>query len=132
MVFLKLQPYSQNSLVAREVPKLAAKYFGPYKVLDKIGNCAYKLELPTTTTIHPIFHVSQLKAAVFDQLDASTLLPSALPTSWLRPLAILDRRTVKRGNRAVTQWLIHWNNSALEDATWEFTEELQLRFPNFP
>ena len=33
------------------------------------------------------------------------------------PMAILDRRIVKRGNKAVTQWLIQWTNSFPEDAT---------------
>ena len=45
-VYLRLQPYAQSSKVNRPCPKLALQYFGPFKILEKIGNAAYRLELP--------------------------------------------------------------------------------------
>jgi hypothetical protein len=58
MVYLKLQPYVQSSVLPRANLKLSFKYFGPFKVLEKIRKVAYRLELPDHSAIHPMIHVS--------------------------------------------------------------------------
>ena len=61
-VFLWLQPYKQMSLKKdKKDNKLSPKYYHPYKVLQNIGTMAYKLKLPTSLRVHPVFHVSCLK-----------------------------------------------------------------------
>lgn len=57
-VFLKLQPSVQTSLAPCANQKLVFKYFGPLKIVTKIGTMAYKLQLPSSSSIHPLFHVS--------------------------------------------------------------------------
>jgi hypothetical protein len=44
MVYLKLQPHIQSSVAPRSNHKLSFKFFGPFKVLQKVGSVAYKLD----------------------------------------------------------------------------------------
>ena len=74
-VFLRLQPYKQMSLKnTKKDNKLSPKYYGPYKVLQNIGSMAYKLELPSSSQVHPVFHVSSLKKVIGDKLLVQTML----------------------------------------------------------
>ncbi|XP_026459891.1 uncharacterized protein LOC113360615 [Papaver somniferum] len=59
-VYLKLHPYRQVSVSLKKNFKLSAKYYGPFTVIDKVGNLAYKLQPPPEARVHPVFHVSQL------------------------------------------------------------------------
>lgn len=113
--------------------KLAAKYFGPYKVIRKIGEVAYEVELPEGTRVHPVFHVSLLKKYV----GSSSMVSSTLPPTdnagqfMLEPEEILGRKMVKRHNVPVTQILVRWKFAQPEDATWEDLEIIQQQFPEF-
>lgn len=76
-VFLKLQPYQQHSMHSQVIPKLSARYFGPFLILEKVGNLAYQLQLPKNTKIHDVFHISLLKKAYGPPTQAA-ILPLAL------------------------------------------------------
>ncbi|KAL8138462.1 hypothetical protein V2J09_004463 [Rumex salicifolius] len=58
LVFLKLRPHGQSSLLTKINQKLVAKYFGPIQVLMRIGVVAYEFKLPGESKIRPVFHVS--------------------------------------------------------------------------
>jgi hypothetical protein len=77
---------------------------------------AYKLDLPPSTHIHPVFHVSQLKKHKGNHTVQRT--PPMLPqTAALQPRNVLDRRMVQCQNQAKTQVLILWEGLALADVT---------------
>ena len=93
---MKLQPYRQQSVVMRSNQNLSPKYFGPYKIIDRCGEVAYKLAIPSSSQIHPVFHVSQLKILV-GNVSTTVHLPPVLPDVFEKlPEKILERKMVNR------------------------------------
>ncbi|GJT12725.1 hypothetical protein Tco_0859767 [Tanacetum coccineum] len=57
--------------------QVGIKYIGPFKVLEKVGEVAYKLELPKELSrVHNTFYVSNLKKCHADE-------PLAVPLDGL-------------------------------------------------
>jgi hypothetical protein len=133
MVYLKIQPYRQNAFGIRGSLKLCSKYYGPFKILERIGEVAYRLQLPDTTTIHPVFHISQLKEHVGRYAIPLPHVPLVTPDGKIKtaPLALLDERLIQHNKTPVKQWLIHWESLGPEDATWEDMRYIQTTFPDF-
>jgi hypothetical protein len=71
-VFMRLKPHNHISLKKQNKEnKLEPKYYGPYKVLQRIGSMTYKLELYPYSHVHPIFHDSCLKKVNHDKTHHS-------------------------------------------------------------
>jgi hypothetical protein len=113
-MYLKLQPHIQSSVAFRSNHKLSFRFFGPFKVLARIGAVAYKMELPTSAQIHPMVHVFQLKqhvppnTEVFDSLDAVATNhdDSMLLVQVLAVRDILVGSKMKQGSMARTTNLV--------------------------
>lgn len=118
-------------MVNRPYPKLSYKYFGPYTVLERIGAVAYRLQLPVSAQVHPVFHVSQLKPFTPNYTPVYTDIPAVPDFTTVAPVpvAILDRRMVRKGNAAAPQVLIQWAHVPPECATWEDYYVIKSRFP---
>ena len=74
-VFLRLQPYKQNSLKADHCQKLEPKFYGPYIVLKHVGQVAYRLSFPSHSKLHPVFYVSCLNKVIGTKCQTQTSLP---------------------------------------------------------
>jgi hypothetical protein len=64
-VFLKVKT-NRSSLKLGSCAKLAARFCGPFEILERIGPVAYKLALPASMIVHNVFHVSLLKKYIPD------------------------------------------------------------------
>jgi len=100
LVYLKLQPYIQTSVAPRSNQKLAFWFYGPFKILKRIGKVAYHLDLPESCKIHPVVHVSQLKTHVppNEQMNSDISTVPLDSSQELLPVAVLDHRLVSIGS----------------------------------
>ncbi|XP_071939810.1 uncharacterized protein [Coffea arabica] len=103
LAYLKLQPYRQTSVAVRKNLKLSSKYYGPYKVLQNVGNAAYRLDLPASSLIHPTFHVSLLKPSAKNHVVTQELpLTTADGQVKIAPESVIATREVIRKRQKVT------------------------------
>ena len=91
----------------------------PYRVIRKIGQVAYELELPQGSKIHNIFHVSSLKKALGQRVIVTDELPPMDDEGHLvlQPEAIIDARERQLRSKMVWEFLVRWKNFPDEDAT---------------
>ncbi|XP_070020956.1 uncharacterized protein LOC142178442 [Nicotiana tabacum] len=132
-VYLKLQPYRQSSIDVRRNMKLCAKYYGPYKIEQKIRSIAYRLQLSLKSQIHPVFHVSQPKRRI-----GSTIVLAQQPSLCdmegkvlIQPVAILQRKMIRVNNGVGVKVLVQWANLSEKEVSWEDWSYIKHRFPEF-
>ena len=131
LVMLKLTPQVWKKISRKTAHKgLIQRYDGPFKIVNRIGRLAYRLDLPARLKLHPVFHVSFLKKYVEDPSDPSRGARTRAPPTIRKQFtdvaeAVLDHKTEgqSKKNRR-TYYLVKWKGKAEEEATWE--KETQL------
>lgn len=100
IVYLKIQPYRRFSLHQLANQKLTARFFGPYKVLERVREVAYSLELPDEATIHSVFHAFKFKGWINIPSMNSLDFPCFATIGKLDPLstAITNHHRVHRNS----------------------------------
>ncbi|KAG6403997.1 hypothetical protein SASPL_136231 [Salvia splendens] len=132
LVYLRFRPHRQATLFSARNRKLAPRYFGPFRIEARIGSTAYRLQLPVSSRIHPVFHVSLLKRAIGEEVADPTLPDGVVEHEPpFLPEAVLDRRSVDREGDSVDQVLVKWGDLDEEEATWMDVADVQGQFPFF-
>jgi hypothetical protein len=93
-VFLKVKA-NRSSLKLGSCTKLAARFFGPLEILERIGPVAYMIALLASMSIHNVFHVSLLKKYIPDAnhvIDWNVIQVEKEGNFQVHPVCILDRK----------------------------------------
>ena len=113
---------STQNLRLKGIPhKLQRKFCGPYKILEKIGAQAYRLQLPNTWRIHPVFHVLLLKQwrpSTLQQVPGEVELEDADQPQYFDVEKILRWRWNSKTRRRQREFLVLWQGYPVEEAEW--------------
>ncbi|GKC68023.1 hypothetical protein Tco_1100621 [Tanacetum coccineum] len=114
----KLHPYRQILVVKWLSNKLSKRFYGPFKVSERVRKVAYWLILPETSKIHLVFHVSVLRRYNGD-VEAGGV--HALPVQFEEGNPI-ERPSSTCGVGSEVCYFegsrLQWTNSSPENATW--------------
>ncbi|GKF70646.1 hypothetical protein Tco_0203703, partial [Tanacetum coccineum] len=114
--------------------KLNPRYIGPFKILERIGPVAYKLELPEELrNIHNTFYVYNLKKCLSNE-------SLVIPMKELRLddklnfveelLEIMDREVKKLKQSRIPIIKVSWNSKRGPKFTWEREDQIRAKYPH--
>jgi hypothetical protein len=127
-VWLRLRHRQATAITPATPTKLSPRFFGPYKILERIGTLAYRLELPARAHIHDVFHVSLLKQFHGEPPESIVPLPDLLHGRVLPiPQAVLRARL----NRGVWEILVQWKDHPPTETSWMTVQSFRTNYPLF-
>ncbi|KAK8936665.1 hypothetical protein KSP39_PZI012024 [Platanthera zijinensis] len=133
LVCLKIKPFKGASRL-RRLGKLSPRYVGPFPILERVGEVAYRLQLPEELQrLHDVFHVSALRKYIRDPekiVPVETVQLNADLSSPTEAYQILARQNKKLRNRDVKFVQIWWKGQSQDEATWEREDTMRDLFPD--
>ena len=132
----------RNLKTRRTSDKLDYRRLGPFLVTKQVNEVAYRLDLPTSMKIHPVFHVSLLEpykeSTIPGRLQAPPPPIEIDGEEEFEVSEILDSRI----NRRKLEYLVHWQGYEVSERTWEpaanfdnapeMIEEFHRQYPTKP
>ncbi|GJZ94846.1 putative reverse transcriptase domain-containing protein [Tanacetum coccineum] len=112
-VMLKVSPWKGVVRFGKR-GKLNPRYVGPFKVIERVGTVAYKLELPQQLSqVHNTFHVSNLKKCLSDE-SLVILLEELRVDDKLHfmeePMEVMDREIKQLKRSRIPIIMVRWNS----------------------
>ncbi|GJU18712.1 putative reverse transcriptase domain-containing protein [Tanacetum coccineum] len=132
-VMLKVSPWKGVIRFGKR-GKLSPRFVGPFKVIERIGPVAYKLELPDKLRgIHNTFHVSNLKRCFVND-DVVIPLDEVQLDNKLHfveePVEIMDREVKRLKQSRIPIVKVRWNSRRGPEFTWEREDFFRSKYPH--
>nr|GEX90601.1 putative reverse transcriptase domain-containing protein [Tanacetum cinerariifolium] len=131
-VMLKVSPWKGVVLFGKR-GKLNPRYIGPFKVLDKLGTVAYRLELPKKLSrVHSIFYVSNLKKCLSDEPLAISLDEVHIDDKLRfveEPVEVMDREVKRLKQSRIPIIKVRWNTRRGPEFTLEREDQFRKKYP---
>ncbi|GJW27751.1 hypothetical protein Tco_0044626 [Tanacetum coccineum] len=133
MVMLKVTPWKGVIRFGKH-GKLSPRYIGSFKIIERIGRVAYKLELPDKLHgIHNTFHVSNLKKCMADENLVIPLEKIQLDDKLHfieEPVEIMDREVKQLKQSRIPIVKVQWNSRRGPEYTWEREDFFKRNYPH--
>ncbi|KAD5802846.1 hypothetical protein E3N88_14206 [Mikania micrantha] len=133
LVMLKVSPWKGIFRFGKR-GKLSPRFVGPFKILERIGSVAYRLELPPELgNVHDVFHVSNLKKCLVNETLIVPLKEIQIDKKLQfreEPVEVMDRevKVLKRSRIPIVK--IRWNSQWGPEYTWEREDQMKQKYPH--
>ncbi|GKA76816.1 hypothetical protein Tco_0783277 [Tanacetum coccineum] len=132
-VMLKVAPWKGVMRFGKR-GKLNPRYIGPFRIIERIGPVAYRLELPQELSrVHNVFHVCNLKKCLSDDTLVIPLEEIQLDDKLNfveEPVEIMDREVKQLKRSRIPIIKVRWNARRGPEYTWEREDQFREKYPH--